>query len=693
MRLFQAPTKDGTLISYPAYTIEEFPISEITTDTFTKGKGEHSRIYSNAIATFDIETTSYRTPSTVSGFMYIWQFCIDGICIYGRTWKEFADLLQLLHNYVSSTLIIYVHNLSFEFQFIRQLLLHQYETLEVFAPQKRKPLTVRTEHLEFRCSYRLSNMTLEKACLNELNCKYIKASGDLDYTIYRDASTPLTDKEFSYALTDVLCLYSYIRAKLGNDGDTLKSIPLTSTGYVRRDCRKSCLYSPTYKNLYSRLTLTTSIYTLLKEAGRGGDTSSNRFLTGQMIAEVDSFDATSSYPYQLLTQKFPMSRFYPYGTVPDMDTFEQLCSSYCVLFRATFEGLHAKPEAVDLYLSVDKANSYTRITNCNGRIYTADCINYTLTEIDWEIVKSTYDFSSISITDVHYAKKEYLPNEICDVIRSYFTDKCNIAYEISKLESLGQNDDNLSYLYAKSKNKLNSIFGMMYTDIIRNDITIDEEGTWHEEAPDITTAINDHSHNRNNFLYYPWGVWTTAHGRNHLHTLITIIGESSIYWDTDSNKAQITPSILSKISEVNASIKALCDERHAYVDMPYGREYLGIFKHETSSGSYRRFKTLGSKKYAYEDHNGKLHVTISGVNKKLGPVELSTLDNFSPGFLFQRAGGKALHYNSAPFSWSTGGDNIGMEDSTYLLGVTREFAEILGFNVYTKNGELLSIND
>lgn len=691
MRYFTVPTKDSTTIQYPAYTISDFPISSITASTFTKGKGENARVYSDAIATFDIETTSYRTTQTVSGFMYIWQFCINSICIYGRTWQEFAELLRLLHNHLDSILIIYVHNLSFEFQFIRQLLLRQYETLEVFAPQKRKPLTVRTEHLEFRCSYRLSNMSLEKACLNELNCNYIKASGDLDYTIYRDATTPLTDKEFSYALTDVLCLYSYIRAKLQNDGDTLKSIPLTSTGYVRRDCRKACMSSSRYKALYSRLTLSTPVYTLLKEAGRGGDTSSNRFLTGQMISNVDSFDATSSYPYQLLTQKFPMSRFYSYGTVPDMDTFERLCSEYCVLFRATFENLRAKPDAVDLYLSVDKANAYTHITNCNGRVYTADCINYTLTEIDWNIIKSAYTYTSVSITDVYYAKKDYIPIEIRKVILSYFTDKCNIGYEIDKLEAQGKTEDNLSYLYTKSKNKINSIFGMMYTDIIRNNITLDSEGEWHEEAPDITAAINDHTRNRNNFLFYPWGVWTTAHGRNHLHTLISIIGESSIYWDTDSNKAQITPSILSKIEDINNTIKTLCDERGAYVDMPYGREYLGIFKHETSKGSYTRFKTLGSKKYAYEDHNGKLHVTISGVNKRLGSVELSTLDNFSPGFLFQRAGGKTLHYNTSPFNWSTGGDNIGMEDSTYLLGVTREFAEILGLNVYTKNGELHSI--
>ena len=227
---------------------------------------------------------------------------------------------------------------------------------------------------------------------------------------------------------------------------------------------------------------------------------------------------------------------------------------------------------------------------------------------------------------------------------------------------------------------------------------------WDEKRPDkISDALAEYRRNRNNFLYYPWGVWTTAYARMHLHSLINIIGETSIYWDTDSDKANVTPEILKAIEEANEKIRRICDDRGAYVDMPYGREYLGIYEHETSKGAYRRFKTLGAKKYAYEDHTGKLHLTVSGVNKTHGAAELESLENFKPGFVFHRAGGLTLHYNHAPLSttmiegtnYTLGkpfltGDNIGMEDSTYMLGVTQEYAEMLGLNIYVKNRKVIA---
>lgn len=702
MRLFPALRSDGTTVPYPAYTLEDIPLQNVSRETFQKGKGDDRIIVSNNICTFDIETTSYKTSDGVKGFMYIWQFCINGVCVYGRKWEEFSQLLKLLVEYTGANLIIYVHNLSFEFQFIRQLLLNTYEHVEVFAPQKRKPLTVRTDAIELRCSYKLSNMSLEKACKNELGCEYLKAVGDLDYSIYRTCDTELSDEEFGYCMTDVLCLYSYIKAKLHNDNDTLKTIPLTSTGYVRRDCRKACKNSKEYQKLYSRLTVSEPVYKLLKEAGRGGDTSSNRYLTGEIIADVDSFDVKSSYPYQMLTQEFPMSRFYAYGGVSDLEEFISLYKEYALLFRVTFEGLKALPDAIDLYLTVDKANASSgKVVNSNGRVLSAQYINYTLTEIDWAIVERSYTWDSISVTDMHYAKKALLPKELREVILEYFRQKCELGYERGKRDEDSEEYANLNYLYMKSKNKLNGIFGMTYTDIVRSIITIDEGGKWNEKRPDkISDSIVDYYANRNNFLYYPWGVWTTAHARLHLNNLITLIGESSIYWDTDSDKAQVTPKILGKIKIANERIQSICEAQGAYIDMPYGREYLGIYEHETVKGAYRRFKTLGSKKYAYEDCHGKLHVTISGVNKSKGATELAKLENFQPGFIFREAGGNTLYYNNEPWSKQVhgdstfySGDNIGITDSTYMLGVTREYAEILGLDLYVKGGKIHSLTD
>ena len=99
---------------------------------------------------------------------------------------------------------------------------------------------------------------------------------------------------------------------------------------------------------------------------------------------------------------------------------------------------------------------------------------------------------------------------------------------------------------------------------------------------------------------------------------------------------------------------------------------------------------LWAKKYVYEDEKG-LHVTISGVNKKLGAKELKTIDNFVPGFVFKDAGGLTLYYNDAEQGihqitvngcTMTTASNIGMIDSTYEIGITGEYAELIGYNIY-----------
>ena len=90
------------------------------------------------VASFDIETTSYSSNGEDMAFMYIWQFSIENYVIYGRNWEEYFNFLDKLQEVggVSSqqNLIIWVHNLSFEFQFIRKMV----EWKKVFATDERK---------------------------------------------------------------------------------------------------------------------------------------------------------------------------------------------------------------------------------------------------------------------------------------------------------------------------------------------------------------------------------------------------------------------------------------------------------------------------------------------------------------------------------------------------------------------------
>ena len=106
-------------------------------------KGEK---FLNVPTSFDIETTSFyrdvngetysyerymklggkQTKMEKCSLMYVWQFGINGYCIIGRTWDEFLQMLseieKILGLCLKKRIIIYVHNLAYEFQFFRELL-------------------------------------------------------------------------------------------------------------------------------------------------------------------------------------------------------------------------------------------------------------------------------------------------------------------------------------------------------------------------------------------------------------------------------------------------------------------------------------------------------------------------------------------------------------------------------------------
>ena len=87
----------------------------------TKGEG----VYYNFPCSVDIETTSYEVKGDKYGLMYAFVLGIDGKVFVGRTWKDFIDrigiLVKVFELNSKRILTIYVHNLAYEFQFIRKL--------------------------------------------------------------------------------------------------------------------------------------------------------------------------------------------------------------------------------------------------------------------------------------------------------------------------------------------------------------------------------------------------------------------------------------------------------------------------------------------------------------------------------------------------------------------------------------------
>ena len=200
--------------------------------------------YANIACSFDIETTSIVEDGEKGALMYVWQLSIDNNYIMGRTWGDFLYVYEKIVDYFSlnenKRLVIYVHNLSFEFQFMS----NWFNWLKVFSIDSRKPVqAVTTDGVEFRCSYLLSGFSLSKLGDQLIKYKANKKSGDLDYSKKRHSKTPLIDRELEYCIADIEVVTNYIKECIENDGNITR-IPLTKTGYVRNYCRERCFMIP-----------------------------------------------------------------------------------------------------------------------------------------------------------------------------------------------------------------------------------------------------------------------------------------------------------------------------------------------------------------------------------------------------------------------------------------------------------------
>lgn len=684
--------------TYQCYTADEFPFHDLrktALNTRTRNKYKADQ-YLLDYATFDIETSTIDRRSHdmgAEGFMYHWQMTVGGIPAYGRTWEEWTmfirKIIEILELNYKRRLVIYVHNLGFEWQYICDFIAEILDS--VFAVKSRRPLKiVTTSGLEFRCSYLLTNMSLEKACQNEQGVVIGKQSGNLDHKKLRTPKTVLTNLEFAYCMGDVISLHQFIKNRLINDRDNLESIPMTSTGYVRRDCRKACAHHKGYREMFQKLTITEHVYELLKRAARGGDTHANRYHSGKTLANIDSYDVQSSYPAMMCLKKFPMSKLEPYGNVDSKEELKELLDTKACLFTMVITNVELKDlgdgiKAAMPYIPTGKCRHLKGAVYDNGRVLSCEYLEMTVTDIDYRLIDRQYKYDEIYITDMHTAEYSYLPEPLRNVVKDYYYKKCSLKHRIENADN-EEELKNLQYLYAKSKNRLNGIFGMCYTDPVRDDITweIGRKGRWEEKEKDnVSEELEKYQSSRNSFLYYPWGVWITAHAREHLADLIDLCGQdASIYADTDSDKAYQPDE--KAIEQRNREIERMCDIMGAYADIDGTRYYMGVYEKEKP---YQKFKTLGAKKYAFIDCKGNLGITISGVAKS-GAGEMGTIDNFRPGFTFHKSAGLELYYNDTAIRQITvngesftSASNIGTVESTYTIGLSSDYESLININM------------
>lgn len=110
----------------------------------------------------------------------------------------------------------------------------------------------------------------------------------------------------------------------------------------------------------------------------------------------------------------------------------------------------------DPYLTKDKSRNLSPDAEIiNGRILSASSLETVITEIDYQIIKSEYDYE-IEILTYFKASKAMLPDCLRDYIKKLYRDKTELkGKEGSTPEETEFNDR----MYMKSKALLNSVYG------------------------------------------------------------------------------------------------------------------------------------------------------------------------------------------------------------------------------------------
>lgn len=604
---------------------EEFYNTAIDTVKTVKQRGRKGKESPEAInipASFDTEFTSFqrvvgKDEIEDCGIMYVWGFGVNGAVMIGRTYEELIDFMDKLAKRLElgakRNLIVYVHNLGADFQYIRKW----FEWVDVFSLDERKPLYARTSGgYCFRCSYLLTNVGLEKLGTDLRKYKVEKLSETVDYSLIRHQKTPLTSTEIQYLVNDCLVVMSHVQECIEDEGSILK-IPLTSTGYVRRYCRNACLYPNgtvdkehwKYRSIIEKLTLQPEEYIQLKRAFAGGFTHANSWYVGQLLENVEAFDLSSDYPSVIVSEVFPMSKGKKIDVreIKDRADLDRLMELYCCVFTVKFEGLQSVVE-YDHYISKSKALDIVNAVVDNGRVVDADSLTITITEVDFGVIDKCYKWDSMELSSFWVYRRGYLPTPFVRTVLELYEKKTALKGVAGKEED-----------YNHAKGLLNSLYGMMVTDIARDVILYNEE--WGHESPEYGDVISQYNNSQGRFLSYAWGVYVTAYARKHLWMVILESGDDHVYSDTDNDKMlnadQHRPYLelwnqwLLKKLELAMKHHGLPLEMVKPKTIKGVEKLLGAWEPD---GCYRYFKTLGAKRYMTQEDD-VISITVAGVNK------------------------------------------------------------------------------
>lgn len=712
-----------TIVEYPEALQKIQHLSDIyagdTTAVSRGGNGRNKIFYYNYPCSFDIETTTIK-PGELDyvgneedppiAFPYLFQFNIYGEVFFCRHYREALQIFSWISEYFrlggNRKMIFFDHNLGYEYHFFRDL----WEVLaeRSFALDEHHPVTIYTKDgFVFRDSYKMTNMSLE-TLTKDWSRKYIKVKDIMDYSQLRTPYSTLDDDTMLYSALDVLSLSDAIEAFLDARNERIWTRCPTSTSFIRADLKKvigigvkkrSKEQREYFKYLEDQK-ISYEQYKMFKRLARGGNTHANRAITGLLLEDLLHYDITSSYPAQMVCYpEYPLGPWAPLDPGSYMDTIETFeAHGYCTMFDVALVNPRIKPHVPVPYIPISKMviieGTGMKHTD-NGRYLGGkQTIGISLFGIEWPIIKQQYDFDDAIILKGYFARKGFLP----DILRNFILD-----LYAKKTELKGVPDKVIEY--AVSKAAVNGVFGMAFTDIIRELFIFQGPDIVPKEQEDPAAVLEKYQKSISYFLPYAAGALTAALGRVYLQKMIDAAGDAFCYCDTDSIFALKSDELEKKISDLEKELtekQRECGLKIVYNDIKGRPHELGSIDREHDC---RYFRTYGAKKYITVE-NGELILTVAGVPKKAGSRLVGSPENFVLGFNFKGKDTRkqclwynpdphmVLHDNGRPIEIHS---NVAMLPCDYLLSMSSDYMECLSvegnFHWNFKEGDKNMINE
>lgn len=670
----------------------------------------------------------YSNPVAV---MYIWQCAVENgndiDVFFGRTWDEFESFISKLDDTICDYVIFgnpnisncdnlyrsyalgkdwkkpvvhfYVHNLGFEFQFLRNIFSNR--IAKVFSRTMRKPMRflVKYDHIDilFHDTLCLTQKSLANwAKDSKLSIQKLK--GDLDYNVIRNSMTPLTRKELDYCVNDVALMIEGIQQYRKKYNNKLSDIPMTQTGTIRQICREEisdkCVFNGKLwaEQCYEiDKSYSFDFFNKLVTAFAGGWTHANEKYSGKLQRDIVCWDFASSYPSVLTSCKFALTKF----REVDAARIEYLMNT------PARESDYRYLIVVELYNVESRMwNTYFSQSKCieidedsmiidNGKVVATDYMKVCITDVDWEIIRKAYDIVDYKIVEAYEADAGYLPKEFIRLILKQFGYKTSLK---------GTGNDSL---YNEAKQFVNSIYGVSCQRILSLIVEFDgEEWSKHEptlEEFDKLMKIPEKYSTKlkqvmKKFITYQIGVWVTAFARMRLWDAIFEFDSKVVYCDTDSVKGHFTDNDIKWFEDYNNGIAKIQND----IAIMYGfnsdeycpltadgeRKRLGIFEREADCVE---FKALRAKVYAAKHWNKKkndyeVETTIAGLPKASGVKIVKNVDDLHDDLYWTPEQSEKLccHYldNQPQTTWVDDYGNVEIRDDKYGI-----MLEPIGFDL------------